>query len=48
MIIYSAGPDGVLQTEEGAIKVGDKEGPGDTGYGIVDYDNSDDILYKFR
>ncbi len=43
MIIYSAGPDGVLQTGGRATKVGDANADG-----TVEYTTSDDIIYKFR
>lgn len=43
MVIYSAGPDGKMQTGGRATVKGDSDGDGD-----VDYDASDDILYKFR
>ena len=43
MIIYSAGPDGTLQTGAGAIFAGDA-----TANGTIDHVDSDDLLYKFR
>ena len=43
MVIYSAGPDGTLQTGAGATIVGDKDGDGDS-----DYTSSDDLIWKFR
>jgi prepilin-type N-terminal cleavage/methylation domain-containing protein len=43
MIIYSAGPDGKLQTGAGATIAGDKNNDG-----TVDYENSDDLIYNFR
>lgn len=43
MIIYSAGPNGKMETSAGAEIAGDSNGDG-----IVDDPKSDDILYKFR
>jgi len=48
MIIYSAGPDGTLQTGAGATLVGDADADGDVVEAEGDYPNSDDLLYKFR
>ena len=47
MVIYSAGPDGKLQTGCGAVDVGDANANGiiDTGEAGS---GSDDLLYKFR
>jgi len=43
MIIYSAGPDGKIQTGEGATLAGDANADG-----TVDYSQCDDIVYQFR
>ncbi len=43
MIIYSAGPNGTIETAAGSSLVGDTD-----GNGTVDIQNCDDLLYKFR
>ena len=43
MIIYSAGPNGKMETAGGATIAGDSDRDGN-----VNYPNSDDILYAFR
>jgi len=48
MIIYSAGPNGTLETGKGATLVGDADADGDVVEAEGDYPNSDDLLYKFR
>ncbi len=46
MIIYSAGPNGTLETGAGAIVVGDADENGDGS--SIENPDSDDLLYKFR
>ena len=43
MIIYSAGPDGKMETAPGADKVGDNDADD-----VVEIDPCDDLLYKFK
>ena len=43
MIVYSAGPDGIFQTDRGATVKGDNP----VG-GVVENPNCDDLLYKFK
>lgn len=47
MIIYSAGPNGTLETDDGAVNIGDTNGNG-TEDGTEDWGSSDDMLWKFR
>ena len=46
MIIYSAGPNGTLETGAGAIVAGDADENGDGSF--IENPDSDDLLYKFR
>ncbi|HOV22416.1 MAG TPA: prepilin-type N-terminal cleavage/methylation domain-containing protein [bacterium] len=48
MIIYSAGPDGKLQTGAKATRPGDRDDEDEDYEDEVEYPKSDDILYKFR
>ena len=48
MIIYSAGPDGKLQTGAKATRPGDRDDNDEDYEDEVEYQNSDDIVYKFR
>ena len=43
MVIYSAGPDGKLQTGEGALTAGDAK-----ANGTEIYPHSDDLVYCFK
>jgi len=43
MVIYSAGPNGRLETGAGAVVVGDADNDGD-----IDFPDSDDLLWQFR
>lgn len=47
MVIYSAGPNGIMETGYGAILIGDYNANGDLNDSDDDPD-SDDLLYKFR
>jgi len=47
MVVYSAGPDGKLQTNPGAIIKGDLNLDGDNA-DAGEFPNSDDLLYKFK
>ncbi|HRR95865.1 MAG TPA: prepilin-type N-terminal cleavage/methylation domain-containing protein [Candidatus Ratteibacteria bacterium] len=48
MIIYSAGPDGKLQTGAKATRPGDRDDEDEDYEDEVEYPKSDDIVYKFR
>jgi len=47
MVIYSAGPNGKLETGDGAVLVGDANADGDTD-DVGDDPNSDGLLWQFR
>jgi len=47
MIVYSAGPNGTLETGNGATRKGDDDASG-VEDGTEDWDSSDDLLWKFR